>query len=252
MPAYVKHPDHPGTTIDIVRLQDENSLRVLPAFLLPEWMKRDSWSRREALMLLAGYDPIVTQWTETGKGFGMFPAGNVGYLDKLSESMIHAAKVSWRHPRYEEALQQFLALSNYAAGGSLDERKPPSEWIAWAHSKGFSPYWLSMLDSSATSPSDVNASLSGTESTTTIPTNKKQTAIGREIDQVIARIESGDTSVIIDQHSVMSELIKRVGSSGSCIVEIVGAGLGVIWKDTAGKNNKLTKEALKKRLQRRP
>jgi hypothetical protein len=141
MPAYVDHPDHPGTPIDVVVLQGENPLRVLPAFLLPEWMKRDTWSRREAVMLLAGYNPNVTRWSETTDGFGQYSAGNVGYLDGLSESMIRAASVNWRHPRYEEALQQFWMLSDYANGSSLDERKLPSEWIAWASSKGFTPYW---------------------------------------------------------------------------------------------------------------
>jgi hypothetical protein len=137
MPHYVDDPENPGKPIDVIKLQGRYPPRVLPAFLLSGWMKRDTWSRREALMLLAGYNPSITQWTETIDGFGQFFAGNRGYLDGMSDWMIRRANVHWQHPRHDEAYEQFLALSDYARGGSLDERKTPSEWLTWAASKGF-------------------------------------------------------------------------------------------------------------------
>lgn len=144
--AYVQHPDNPDLTIDVMKLQAEDPLRVLPAYLLPDWLKRDTWSRREALLLLAGYNPNVTQWTETSNGFDQFPAGNnVGYLDMLTEKIIRHANVAWRHPRHDEAYEQFLILSDYARGGSLEERRTPSAWIEWAASKNFAPYWIGAL-----------------------------------------------------------------------------------------------------------
>jgi hypothetical protein len=143
MTAYVRNPSDPDNVIDVIKLQDQDPLKVLEPCLIYDRMNWDTWTRREALMLLAGYYPATTIWTETNDGFGDNPAGNcVGYLDKLTEKTIRHAEVSWRHPRYEEASEQFHTLCNYARGGSLDERKTPSEWIAWAASKGFEPYWL--------------------------------------------------------------------------------------------------------------
>lgn len=247
MPAYVEHPDKPGTIIDVMALQGENPLRVLPAFLLPGWMKRDSWSRREALMLLAGYNPNVTQWTETADGFGMFPAGNVGYLDKLSESMIRAANVSWRHPRYEEALREFWALSSYAAGGSLDERNPPSEWIAWAASKEFSPYWLSMLDSATTSPPDVS-SVGASPSRTQAP--YQNTRDWWALNEIVQLEKSGTRAVDITADLLLQKLALQVGN-GNCLSEADPNGKWIKWKDENDGEKKWHSSAIVEWLNRR-
>lgn len=152
MPFYVDDPANPGEPIDVIELQKRDTQKDLQPYLLPEWMKRDTWSRREALMMLAGYNPSVTQWNETSSGFGQFPAGNRGYLDGMSDWMIQHANVHWRHPRHDDAYKQFLTLSDYAQGGSLDERKTPDEWVAWARSKQFEPYWLTSDSGNSAAP----------------------------------------------------------------------------------------------------
>lgn len=266
MPHYVNHPDHPGTTIDVMRLQDETPFKVLPPFLLSEWIKRDTWSRREALMLLAGYNPAVTKWTESPDGFGQFPAGNVGYLDALTESVIYEAKVSWRHPRWEEALEQFLDLADYARGASLDERCTPKDWIEWAANKGFTPYWLAWLqpgvepsaEGSGVSPQTMSSvSPQGRESPGSMgpvsrpdnePTATRQNDLGILIDAVVDQLEN--SGVRVGVACVMAELVKLKGT-GCCIVDADTAGQVVYWRNDDGEKKMLTKDALKGRLRRR-
>lgn len=141
MPFYVDDPDASGQKVDVVVLQGRDPLQALEPVLIVGWLKRDTWSRREALLLLAGYDPNTTQWIEVSDGLGQFPAGNIGYLDGITQSAMWSANVYWQHPRNDESYEQLLTLANYARGGSLDERKAPQGWIAWATSKGFVPYW---------------------------------------------------------------------------------------------------------------
>ena len=266
MPHYVNHPDHPGTTIDVMRLQDETPFRVLPPFLLSEWIKRDTWSRREALMLLAGYDPAVTKWTESPDGFGQFAAGNVGYLDALTESVIYEAKVSWRHPRWEEALEQFLDLADYARGASLDERRTPKDWIEWAANKGFTPYWFAWMqpgvepiaEGSGVSPQTMSAvspqerespgSMNPVSRPDNEPTATRQNDLGILIDAVIDRLEASGAPVSVA--SVMAELVKLKGT-GCCIVDADLAGQVVYWRNDDGEKKMLAKNALKSRLNRR-
>ena len=379
MPNYVDDPENPGKPIDVVKLQARHPLQVLPAFLLPEWMKSDTWSRREALMLLAGYNPHTTVWDETSEGLGMF-ARERGYLDGLSDRMIQAANVHWFHPRFDEAYKQLLTLSGYATGGSLDERKTPDEWIAWAATKGFSPYWSDLatgievgnhsllaverdrqrfraighvggftvtsspiINGMATisvGPGEViltdgkkilynatsvsishatpgvkkrvylhdpllanssgietpgsralaancaddalplgayegglivvghvtlvahapapaaassvdNTSPYKTDNPAPVQAKKRQTAIGREIEEAIARIQNSDMRAIVNQHTVMAELAKCAGTAGSCITGVADGNTGILWRDDQQQSQKLTKEALRKRLGRR-
>ncbi|WP_243049339.1 hypothetical protein [Dyella sp. RRB7] len=81
---------------------------------------------------------------------------------------------------------------------------------------------------------------------------RRQDAIAREIEVAIARMENGGTRASINQHTVMAELVQRAGTTGCCITEVADGGKAVIWLDDEGQQQKLTKEALKKRLQRRP
>jgi len=252
--------------IDVMRLQDESPFRVLPPFLLSEWIKRDTWSRREALMLLAGYDPAVTKWTESPDGFGQFAAGNVGYLDALTESVIYEAKVSWRHPRWEEALEQFLDLTDYARGASLDERRTPKDWIEWAANKDFTPYWLAWLQPNTqlipegqdSSPQTVSAigpqgkgSLASGDQVSSPdngPSVARQNDLGILIDAVVDRLEN--SGVRVGVACVMAELVKLKGT-GCCIVDADTAGQVVYWRNDDGEKKMLTKGALKGRLRRR-
>ncbi len=45
-----------------------------------------------------------------------------------------------QHPCYPQMLHDFLALAEYDDGANKE--KSPQEWLAWAESKGFKPYWL--------------------------------------------------------------------------------------------------------------
>lgn len=76
-------------------------------------------------------------------------------------------------------------------------------------------------------------------------------AVGTEIEEAIARIQGRDTRALIDKHTVMRELVGRAGSNGSCVIEPVEGGLGIVWLDSEGQKQKLTKDALKSRLKRR-
>jgi hypothetical protein len=267
MAEYVRDPDNPlGPNVAVIEIQKRDPLRVLKPILIHGWLKRDTWSRREALMLLAGYNPSVTQWTETAEGFGQFAAGNVGYLDALTESVIYEAKVSWRHPRWEEALEQFLDLADYARGNPLEERRTPEQWIAWAASKGFTPYWLAWPWSlGETSPGRPNspaqtmrdASSEGKESPTpVVPVSStdnmqiatRQNDVGLLIDTVVTQLEGAGVRVSVAQ--VMAGLVKLKGT-GCCIVDADPAGQVVYWRNDDGEKKMLTKDALKARLKRR-
>lgn len=227
MPHYVDDPENPGKPIDVIKLQGRYPLRDLPAFLLSRWMKHDTWSRREALMLLAGYNPDVTQWTEVADGFAQFFAGNRGYLDGMSDWMIQHANVHWRHPRHDEAYKQFLALSDYARGSPLDERKPPTEWINWAASKEFSPYWLSMLDSSTPSPSDVS-SVDASPSRTQAP--YQNTRDWFALNEIAQLEKSGTRAVDITADLLLQKLTLQVGK-GNCLHEADPNGKWIDWKN---------------------
>ncbi len=63
MPHYIEDPDNPGQHIDLLRRNP--MMAALPAapHIVDALLKRDSWSRREAVAILAGYDPrIAREW----------------------------------------------------------------------------------------------------------------------------------------------------------------------------------------------
>lgn len=243
MPFYVDDADKPGTPVDVIELQGRDPVQVLTPYLLPGWTKRDTWSRREALMLLAGYDPDATQWTEDSDGFGQFSAGNVGYLDGMSESMIRHANVYWRHPRSDEALKHLWTLSDYAKGGALEERKAPNEWIAWADSKGFIPYWFPLAGQANPTTAEPGSGMESA-SPTAARKGRRRDAIAIVIDEVVAKLKSCDTRVTAT--SVMDALIVLARTDDR--IDVATNNTGITWTQGNGKSKTLTQSMLDDRL----
>ncbi|MHB1689760.1 MAG: hypothetical protein ACYCSR_03705 [Thiomonas sp.] len=135
MPRYVPDPKNPGQVIDIIKLLRGDPLTPPPVHI-DGLLKRDLWTRQEALLILAGLDPCNVV-------HGGYPIGSIGagirYLDGTASAQLDAQGL--QHPRAQDWLPEFDRLKGYAAGHDMNERKAPSEWIAWAESKDFTPYW---------------------------------------------------------------------------------------------------------------
>lgn len=140
MPEYVDDPDNPGKRIDVVELQKRDPLKVLPPVKVRHWLRRELWTRREAIKLLSGYDPGGTPWDESEEGFSSIPTGRITYLDGLMAHWLSDAGL--HHPLSDECLRNLWTLTEYSKWTSLDERRTPREWLEWADSKSFQPYWF--------------------------------------------------------------------------------------------------------------
>lgn len=139
MPAYVDDPENPGKKIDVVELQRRDPHKTLPPASVRHWLRREFWTRREAIKLLSGYEPDGTPWSESDEGFSNIPTGQITYLDGLMAHWLSDAGL--RHPLSDECLENFMVLAAYSKWSSLDERRTPRDWIDWAASKDFRPYW---------------------------------------------------------------------------------------------------------------
>jgi len=104
------------------------------------WLNRDLWTRRQAILFCAGYDPDATTWRESASGLGDFHVGQVVYLDGRAASQ--SVDVAPQHPEEAAALLDLWRLSDDSQGTSLDEIRPPAQWIGWATGCGVTPYWL--------------------------------------------------------------------------------------------------------------
>jgi len=149
MPNYVNNPDNHGKFISSIELQKLNPYKVMPPVLISDWMKKDLWSRREAVQLLAGCLPSQS---------GLDITAPRNYLDKTDDYHLlygDAPPKGWpdnidpfgdyprlKHPLREELTQNLCTLISWITHCDLDETKPPKEWIDWADKKGFKPYWL--------------------------------------------------------------------------------------------------------------
>ena len=142
MPVYRDDPENPGKPVDVIELQKRNPLEPLPPHpeIIGALLKRDSWQRREAILILAGYDPDITDWPDDGMKFAMTPNGRVAYLDGTMAHQLQANGLT--HPMEGECLKFACQLQGYSKNERLDEKKSPQEWIEWAESKEFKPYWL--------------------------------------------------------------------------------------------------------------
>lgn len=138
MPHYIEDPDNPGQHIDVIELlgRIEQSGKVTPnRRIIGALLRRDVWTRRDALLILSGFHP-ETALDITGNP----DIDRLAYLDGLRS---HNLRMIRRiHPRDLESTREFLTLSDYAHGQDMAECKSPAEWLAWAESKGFRPYWL--------------------------------------------------------------------------------------------------------------
>ena len=140
MRHYVPDPDHPGQHIDIIELVRRYPDKP-PPVNAEGLLKRDLWTRQEALLILVGLDPCNVV-------HGGYPIGTIGagirYLDGTASAQLDAQGL--QHPRAQDWLPEFDALKGYAAGQDMGESKAPAVWLAWAKSKGFTPYWLRSVE----------------------------------------------------------------------------------------------------------
>lgn len=136
MPHYVNDPENPGQHIDVIELVRRNPWETPPpdSRIVAALLNRDTWTRREAIAILAGYAPGAAREYFAGLPI---PAG---YLDGTTALSLQAAGLN--HPRESQIQADCTMLSGYAQGQPDDEQRMPSEWLAWAASKGYRPYWL--------------------------------------------------------------------------------------------------------------
>ena len=138
MRLYVDDPDNPGTRIDGLEVLRRDPHNPLPPIQVSRLLKRDRWTRHEALLILAGYSTENT--VERGTVLGN-PMAGIRFLDGTTKGMLDSAGLS--HPLWPDPMMHdYARLADYAQGEPMDERRRPDEWIAWALSKGFRPYWL--------------------------------------------------------------------------------------------------------------
>ena len=139
MPSYVEDPENPGNKIDAIELLKRSPDVPPPPEAIVGLMRRDKWTRHEALLILAGFSSRNN--VLTGTPVGLIGAG-IAYLDGTTDAMIQQAGLSQPHPLHFRMFSDYMTLRWYASGEDIDERRTPVEWLAWAESKGFTPYWL--------------------------------------------------------------------------------------------------------------
>ncbi len=138
MPHFVDDPESPGKKIDVHTLQERDPLRDLEPILIGHYLRFDSWTLRQALQLLAGYDPKTDWETARGRLYQTPPALHF-YLDGLSSQLLLQMRLS--HPRRTQNLSDINDLISWASNSNLEEKRTPREWIEWGQAKGFAPYW---------------------------------------------------------------------------------------------------------------
>lgn len=139
MPHYIDNPELPNTKIDIFKYQLQHPNKEMPPIMIDGYLSRDVWSLHEALLLLAGYDPI-TRWDEVNGSLSQIPPASIYYIDGLSSEQLHF-EGNIVHPRRDINFSDFCLLRSYANHLSLDLLRSPQDWIDWAIGKGFRPYW---------------------------------------------------------------------------------------------------------------
>lgn len=229
MPFYINDPDAPGKHADVIEVQLRNPLRELDPIQMKGWMKRDLWTRREALLLLSGYDPNGTDWGGHTLVACHEPGPRVGYLDGTTDRLLHHR--SARHPRHQVNFEHILTLSEYAAGCAIDETKPPAAWIEWAAGKDFIPHWLSWIEG-AGSTALVGCGVLAQTATTTDPSRMKQdiptspvldgptTPVEAKSEQLIPKKKRRDVIAV-----VIDEVVARLKARGA------HAGTAEVWNE---------------------
>ncbi len=198
MPHYRPDPLDPTKNISAIDLLRRNPTETPPPCprILAELLKADTWTRRAALLILAGYSPSNITASVVGSPAVIAPE----YLDGTTWGKLSEAGLS--HPRQGEAFEEYLRLTGYAAGGDPDERKTPSEWLAWAKSKGFTPYWERETQSATDTP-DAGSSW-----------QDKARTIADEIDGEDAATTGDPWSSLTDMADRVAEKMRERGIHG--------------------------------------
>jgi len=144
MPNYVNDPDNPGKKINALSLQARHPDRVMPPVMIERWMKHDVWTRREAMLLLAGYDPS-TEWDESSKPFVMKMPGHAVFLDGTSSTelcLLHGISHPLTCLNFNQLVEvrKLMYFSMHTAiSCGWPGNQPPGFWIQVSDPK---PYWL--------------------------------------------------------------------------------------------------------------
>ena len=113
MPDYLPDPDHPGQHIDIIELVRRYPDRP-PPVNVEGLLRRDLWTRQEALLILCGLAPHNV--VHSGLPIGTI-GGGIVYLDGIASAQLDA--LGLQHPR---ALVHPLPLG--VAPQGLELRQP--------------------------------------------------------------------------------------------------------------------------------
>jgi len=143
MPFYVTDPDNPGNHIDVIKLQRRNHYKTLPPVLIMDWLKHDLWTRQQAIQLLAGYLPSLSE-------FALSDTQPRDGLDGITS--LQRGVNGLFNPRQDECLRDFLSLKSYSENSPSNETRKPQEWIEWAKGKDFTPYWLEYAANTQSAP----------------------------------------------------------------------------------------------------
>lgn len=156
MPFYVVDPKNPGK-IDVIELQLRNPEKVLTPVLVNHWVKKDLWTRRQALQLLAGCVP-----SQNAQDMSITEPRE--YLDGTSDMRLHHyhwepapgadenGRIERTHPLRETLTKNLITLKGWMEHSDLNETKSPQDWLAWAKEKGFKPYWLEYVEAIQSAP----------------------------------------------------------------------------------------------------
>jgi len=220
MPFYVTDPDSPGKHVDVIELQRRNPYKALEPYFIKGILKRDVWERREALLILAGFNPCGTVWPDKA----MTP-NRITYLDGTTEHQLSGAGIT--HPLLSENLAAYYTLSGYAKGRPYDENKTPEQWLSWAKEKGFTPYWLDYAKANQSAPTT-----KGEAGTKQQRQRQRQDALAVELDEILSRIKTRTPA------KVMAMLREKIGKPNTCVLRNVGDGIE--WENDRGDVKTLT------------
>jgi len=231
MPHYVPNPENPGQHIDVIELLRRDP-HALPPVNIEGLLKRDTWTRQEALLILAGLAPRNV--VHGGMPIGTIGAGIV-YLDGTTSAQLDAQALE--HPRAQEWLREFMDLSGHATGQDMAERKPPGDWLAWAEAKGFTPYWLRL-------PVGEAATIAGPGAVRHSTKGKRAQPLDAEIEA--AKHEATNPS---DAHAVYAVLQRWAEERKAPFIGFV-EGEGIKYQTPTGEVDFFTFAALRKRMSR--
>lgn len=190
--------DQPPKRIDSTALQVKYPNRVLDPVQITGHLKMDLWTRREALLLLAGYNPI-TPWEYSQTCMSSIGPWIIFFLDGTNSDQLNKG---WgiTHPRSTQNFESFLDLISWASHQDLSEVRPPDYWIEWARSKGFAPYWLEYVQRQNCTKNEVAQPIS-------LEADTPDTSVLLQAESV-SNVETPDFSML----ATRDQLIKAFGA----------------------------------------